>query len=108
MRGLGHVYHVRANLRGATTLMEEALALAKRSGDPALLAEADHFAGAISFHLGQFQSARDWLERSMEVGEHRGRYHSEVYGVNMSVFCRAYPSFYRSMPPSSALGTCKL
>jgi predicted ATPase len=90
--GLCHVYHVRANLRGATSLMEEGLALAKRSSDPALLAEAAHSAGAISFHLGKFQSARDWLERSMEAGEHRGRYHSEVYGVNMSVFCRAYIS----------------
>ncbi len=41
LRGLGYVYHVRAALRGATTLIEETVALAKRSGDPALLAEAD-------------------------------------------------------------------
>jgi len=92
LRGLGYVYHVRANLRGATSLVEEAVALAERSADPALLAEADHFAGVVSFHLGKFQSARDWLERSTEAGEHRGRYHSEVYGINMSVFCRAYIS----------------
>jgi tetratricopeptide (TPR) repeat protein len=92
LRGLGYVYHVRANLRGAKGLVEETIALAKRSGDPALLAEADHFAGVISFHLGQFQAARDWLERSAQAGEHRGRYHSEVCGINMSVFCRAYIS----------------
>jgi class 3 adenylate cyclase/predicted ATPase len=93
LRGLGYVYHVRANLRGATGLVEEAVALAKRSADPVLLAEADFFAGLISFHLGQFQSARDRLEKSTQAGEHRGpRYHSEVYGINMSVFCRAYIS----------------
>ena len=92
LRGLGYVYHVRANLRGATSLVEEAVALAKRSADPALLAEADHFAGVVSFHLGKFQSARDWLEKSATAGEHRGRYHSEVYGINMGVFCRAYIS----------------
>jgi predicted ATPase len=92
LRGLGYVYHVRGNMRGATSLMEETIALAQRSGNPALLAEADHFAGVVSFHLGQFQSARDWLARSVKAGEHRGRYHSEIYGINMSVFCRAYMS----------------
>jgi class 3 adenylate cyclase/predicted ATPase len=92
LRGLGYVYHVRANLRGATSLMEEAAKLAKRSGDPALLVEADHFAGVVSFHLGQFQSARDSLERSAKAGEYRGRYHSELYGINIGVFCRAYIS----------------
>jgi class 3 adenylate cyclase/predicted ATPase len=92
LRGLGYVYHVRANLRGATRLMEETAALAKRSGDPALLVEADHFAGVVSFHLGEFQSARESLERSAKQGEFRGRYHSEVYGINMGVFCNAYIS----------------
>jgi tetratricopeptide (TPR) repeat protein len=92
LRGLGYVYHVRANLREATSLMEESAKLAKRSGDPALLVEADHFAGLISFHLGQFQSARDSLERSAKAGEYRGRYHSELYGINIGVFCRAYIS----------------
>jgi predicted ATPase len=91
LRGLGYVYHV-ANLRGATGLVEEVIALAKRSAEPALLAEADHFAGTIAFHLGQFQSARDWLEKSAQAGEHGGHHHSEVYGINMSVFCRAYMS----------------
>ena len=92
LRGLGYVYHVRANLRGATGLVDETVALAKRSGDPVLLAEADHFAGLISFHLGEFQSGRERLKKSADVGECRGRYHSEVYGINMSVFCRAYIS----------------
>jgi class 3 adenylate cyclase/predicted ATPase len=92
LRGLGYVYHVRANLRGATGLVEEAVALAERSADPALLAEADFFSGLISFHLGRFQHAHDLLEKSTQVGEHRGRRHSEVYGIEMSVFCRAYIS----------------
>jgi predicted ATPase len=92
LRGLGYVYHVRANLRGSASLAEETIALAKRSGDPALLAEADHFAGVISFHFGEFQSGRERLKRSAEAGECRGPYHSEVYGMNMSVFCRAYIS----------------
>ena len=92
LRGLGYVYHVRANLRGATGLVDETVALAKRSGDPVLLAEADHFAGLISFHLGEFQSGRERLMKSADAGECRGRYHSEVYEINMSVFCRAYIS----------------
>lgn len=92
LRGLGYVYHVRANLQGATSLMEEAGRLAKRCGDPALLVEADHFSGVVSFHLGKFQSSRDLLEKSAKAGEFRGRYHSEVYGINMGVFCRTYMS----------------
>ena len=92
LKGLGHVYHVRANLRGAASLVDETIALAKRSADPVLLAEADHFAGVVSFHLGQFQSSRNRLKRSAQAGEYRGRYYSEVYGINMSVFCRAYIS----------------
>src|SRR5262249_52032996 len=40
--------------------------------------------------LGAFQTARDWLQRSLEAGESRDRYHSEVYGINMGVFCHAY------------------
>jgi predicted ATPase len=72
--------------------MEEAAKLAKRIGDPALLVEADHFAGVVSFHLGQFQFARVSLERSAKAGEYRGRYHSELYGINIGVFCRAYIS----------------
>ena len=92
LRGLGYVYHVRANLRGATGLVEEVVALAKRSADPELLAEADHFAGMLSFHLGQFQSSHDRLEKLAEGGEYRGGYHSEVYGIDTRVLCRGYIS----------------
>jgi predicted ATPase len=52
--------------------------------------QAYHFAGVSTFHLGAFQTARDWLQRSLEAGGSHGPYHSEVYGINMGVFCRAY------------------
>ena len=92
LRGLGYVYQVRANFEGSTRLVEEVLALAKRSAAPELLAEADHFAGMLSFHLGQFQSSRDRLEKLAEGGEYRGRYHSEVDGIDTRVLCRGYIS----------------
>jgi class 3 adenylate cyclase/predicted ATPase len=92
LRGLGHVYHVRGDLRRAAGLVDETVALARRIGDPAFLAEADHFAGGYSFHVGKFQTARELLLRSAELGEYHGHYHSPVYGINMSVFCRAYAS----------------
>ena len=90
IRGLGYVYHVRGNLREATKLIDEAVDLAHRMGDPTFPVEAYHFAGAPTFHLGKFQVARDWLQRSLEAGDYHGRFHSEVYGINMGVFCRAY------------------
>ena len=79
-----------ANLREATRLIDEVIDLARRIGDPAMLVEAYHSAGAQTFHLGTFQTARDWLQQSLEAGDYRGRFHSEVYGINMGVFCRAY------------------
>ena len=100
LRGLGYVYQVRANLRGAASLVEELVALAKRSADPELLAEADHFAGMISFHLGQFQSARDRLEKSAEAGEYRGRYHSEVSDSDMR---RVLPRIHQPLRLASRL-----
>ena len=54
------------------------------------LVEAYHFAGALHFHLGNFQVARDWHQQSLKVGNYGGRYHSEGYGFNMGVFCRVY------------------
>ena len=92
LRGLGHVYQVRANLRAATSLVEEVVALAKRSADPELHAEADHFAGVVSFHLGEFRRSHDWLQRSAETGENRGGYHFEFYGIDRRVFRCAYIS----------------
>ncbi|MDB5514983.1 MAG: hypothetical protein JWQ17_1741 [Tardiphaga sp.] len=92
IRGLGYVYHVRANLREARRLVDEVVDLARRIGDPAMLAEAYHSAGALTFHLGPFRAAHDWFQQSMEAGDDRGRFHSEVYGIHMGVFCRAYRS----------------
>jgi class 3 adenylate cyclase len=92
IRGLGYVYHVRANLREGTQLIDEVLDLARRIGDPTTLAEACHSAGAQTFHLGTFQAAHDWYQQSIEAGDYRGRFHSEIYGINMGVFCREYLS----------------
>jgi class 3 adenylate cyclase/predicted ATPase len=90
LRGLGYVYHVRANLRDATQLIDEVVALAHRVDDSALLAEAYHLAGVSKFHLGAFRSARDWLQQSLEAGGDCSRHHSDVYGINLGVFCNAY------------------
>ena len=92
LRGLAYVYQVRANLREATGLVEEVVGLAKRRADPELLAEADHFAGMLCFHLGQFQSARDQIEKSTEAGEYDRRYHFDVYGLDASVLSHGYIS----------------
>jgi tetratricopeptide (TPR) repeat protein len=92
IRGLGYVYHVRANLREAARLVDEVVDLARGIGDSAMLAEAYHSAGAQTFHFGTFQAAHDWYQQSIEVGDYRGGLHSEVYGINMGVFCRAYLS----------------
>lgn len=90
IRGLGFVYHVRANLREATHLVDEAVDLAHRTHNPAFRVEAYHFAGALTFHLGKFQASSDWHQQSLEAGDSHGHLHSEVYGINMGAFCRVY------------------
>jgi predicted ATPase len=83
---------VRANLREAVRLTDEVVELARGIGDSAMLAEAYHSAGAQAFHFGTFQAAHDWYRQSIEVGDYRSDLQSEVYGINMGVFCRAYLS----------------
>ena len=90
LRGLGFVHHVRGDLRQSMQEFPETIDLARRIGEPSLLVQAYHFAGVSTFHLGAFQTAYDWLRQSLEAGDSCDRYHSEVYGINMGVFCRAY------------------
>jgi class 3 adenylate cyclase/tetratricopeptide (TPR) repeat protein len=90
LRGLGYVHHVRGDLRQSMREFPEAIDLAGRIGEPALLVQAYHFAGVTTFHIGAFQTARDWLQRSLEAEDSPNSYHSELYGINMGVFCHAY------------------
>jgi tetratricopeptide (TPR) repeat protein len=90
LRGLGFVHHVRGDLRQSMREFPEAIDLARRIGEPSLLVQAYHFAGVSTFHLGAFQTAHDWIRQSLETGDSHDRYHSEVYGINMGVFCHAY------------------
>jgi class 3 adenylate cyclase/tetratricopeptide (TPR) repeat protein len=92
LRGLCYVYQVRGDFRRSTSLVDEVVALAKRSANPELLAEAELLVGGVSFHFGQFQSSRDRLEKIAQGGEYRGHYLSQISGINMEVFCRAYIS----------------
>ena len=90
LRGLGYVHHVRGDLRQSMREFPEAIDLARRIGEPALLLQAYHFAGVSTFHIGAFQTARDWLQRSLEAGGTPGSDQTELYGINMGVFCHAY------------------
>jgi tetratricopeptide (TPR) repeat protein len=90
LRGLGYVHHVRGDLRQSVREYPEAIELARRIGEPALLAQAYHFAGVSTFHLGAFRTARDWLQQSLEAGDPSDRNQSQLYGINMGVFCHAY------------------
>ena len=83
---------MRANLRGATSLVEEVVALAKRSADPELMAEADQFAALNFFLLGQFQSSRDWLEKGGGAREYRGRLQPVITESTRAWSGRAYIS----------------
>jgi class 3 adenylate cyclase/predicted ATPase len=92
LTGLSFVYHVRGNMRRSAKIIEEVGALARRTGDPELVAEAGHDAGIHCFHRGQFQDARNWVKRSAEARENPAWDNAVIYGINWRVLGRTYIS----------------
>lgn len=65
--GLWGFYLVRAELHRTRALGEQALSLARRLQDPALLLEAHRALGMTLFHLGEFTRARVHLEQGSAI-----------------------------------------
>jgi tetratricopeptide (TPR) repeat protein len=65
--GLWRYYLARAQYRVAKELAEQCLALAKHTGDPALLIEARHALAWTLFALGELPSARTYLEQALAL-----------------------------------------
>jgi TOMM system kinase/cyclase fusion protein len=62
LRGLCSVYNVQAKYQAAHALTEELLRIAQQEQDPLLLATAHFTLGTVSHWLGEFVSARRYLE----------------------------------------------
>lgn len=88
--GLWGFHLVRGTLRMAQDLGEQLLSLAHQSQEPALLVVAQGAMGVTLFHLGEFVSARTYLERGLDLYDpHQHSALALRYGQDPGVACRA-------------------
>jgi class 3 adenylate cyclase/predicted ATPase len=89
LRGLGYVYHVRANFREAEELVDELVELSLRIGDATAEFGAKFHVASLKFHFGAFETAREGLQYGRIDPD---RLHSVAYGIDFDVFSRSYTS----------------
>ena len=67
LAGLRFFYTLHGELQTARELAEQLVRLAKSTGEPGLVLEANYGLGAILYYLGEFVSARTHLEQSVAL-----------------------------------------
>ena len=91
LRGLWNSYLFAAEMGEAHERGEELMGLAEDIGDSGLVVEAHRVMGTVSFMMGDFESARSYMERG--IGVYDPDKHGDlayVYGAHPSVVCRLY------------------
>ena len=86
LRGLFNVYLIRGEVAKAATVSAELLEIAEETADQALLMESHRCIGARCIYSGEFQTARDSLQRSADLFD-RSRHsrHALIYGADPEV-----------------------
>ncbi len=95
LRGLQRLHTARGDFQKARELGEEFQALARKSGDADLLAEAHLTLGAPLWHLGQLVEAQEQLEQALAHYEARQGLGQQAYldAISPLVSCRVYSSY---------------
>jgi predicted ATPase/class 3 adenylate cyclase len=92
--GLSIYFVVRAELQTARELGAQLLSLAQRTQDPVLLVEASYSLGVTYFWLGEFASARDYLEQGIvHYDPQRHRAHLALFGQDGGAVCLCRVAF---------------
>jgi class 3 adenylate cyclase/predicted ATPase len=65
MIGLWNFYFARAEFQTARTLGQEIVSLAQTAGDPGMLARVHAILGEMWFHIGDFVTARSYLDQGL-------------------------------------------
>ena len=90
LQGLSVFYCLRAELQTARELGERIFNIAQSTQDPSLLMDAHVLLGLILFHLGEFASAREHLQRGFTLyGPQQHRFHTFL-SANSGVLCLSY------------------
>jgi tetratricopeptide (TPR) repeat protein len=91
LRGLSEFYHTRGPRETALSYAEQALTIAQRLGDPALIVDAHHAVAMPLLYLGELERAREHVERGVALYEPKQRraYASLFYhAIDPGVGCR--------------------
>jgi len=94
LSGLWGLYLTRPRLPRARDLAEQALTLAQRMADQALLQQAHLMLGASLFYLGEFSSAREYLQEAVALYQPpRGRSWVLGLGADPGARCLAWAAW---------------
>jgi predicted ATPase/class 3 adenylate cyclase len=94
LHGLWRFYVNRAAFKPARALAEEALTVAQRVEEPALLLEAHRALGQTMFWLGEPTSTRGHMDEAMALYDsERHRSHTSLYGQDPGVVCRSFAAW---------------
>jgi len=90
LRGLSEFYHTSGKLESALRRAEQALRVAERLGDPALIVEAHHTVAMPLLYLGRLHDAQEHLADAMAryAPEQRGMYGELYQAIDPGVGCR--------------------
>ncbi len=78
LRGLANVFFLKGQVRDARKLADRQLAIALQQNDKALLLGGHRSVGMCSFFVGDFESARDHLQRSNAIYD-RWLHHAQTF-----------------------------
>ena len=87
-------YLARAEFKHALEYSEQLIQLAGRLDDPPLMVEANYALGVTHFWLGEFQSAREYLEKAVKLYDPQdSSLHISLYSQNPKVICQSRLAF---------------
>jgi predicted ATPase len=91
LQGLRLYHTYRAEIAPAREVAQELLAVAERTGDSGHLVEGQRAIGVVCFFAGEFQTARDHLERGIALYDIRTHgSHALSYGEDPGVSCLSF------------------
>jgi DNA-binding SARP family transcriptional activator/predicted ATPase len=87
-------YIARAEFKQALQYSEQLIQLAEHLDDPPLMVEANYAVGVTKFWLGEFQSAREYLEIAVKLYDPQvSSLHISLYSQNPKVICQSRLAF---------------
>jgi predicted ATPase/tRNA A37 threonylcarbamoyladenosine biosynthesis protein TsaE len=103
MIGLWNFYFARAEFQTARVLGQEIVHLAQTAGDPSLLARAHAILGEMWFHIGDFVTARSYLDQGLAIAVPGRRWARTVQAPQVTCGCYVALALWMAGYPDQAV-----